>query len=422
MTTAGYGYSKTRSTNSEGVISATVTAVQCDINFYNPGSNTLPCRRCPGGLVTQAVGSSNVKQCMAGPGYLFDKMVAKPCPRGTYKGVISTATACSRCPAGLTTPTTASLSNTNCTQALPGYKIEQVGISGSACPRNTYNPGFNNATQCTPCDTNMVTLSTTSKSEASCLAPPGFGFDPEATPDKTSLCAANTYKSGFNRKGCSTCGVGFKSAVGSDSKQKCYVQTGHGTIRTSDTETQVTKCTNGTFGYAVDTYGVFTLPCRPCQAGMTTMDANDGVDPTTITNVEPADCFTLPGYGYDRRAQAAKLCDAGSYAAGWSKDPCMLCPDGYTTADAGAISNDSCVIAPGWYWDERASQAVPCDEGFYCLGLTLNSSATPCPTGTTTTKEGSETIGSCDGKSTAKMGVGWDIHQPEFAAEFRRTV
>jgi hypothetical protein len=243
----------------------------------------------------------------------------------------------------------------------------------------------------------MVTLATTSKSEASCLAPPGWGFDPAATP-KTSQCLANTYKSGFNRKACTSCGVGFLSAVGADSKQKCYVPTGHGTIRTSDTDTQVTKCLNGTFGYAVDTYGVFNLPCRPCQAGMSTMDAKDGVDPTNVTNVEPADCYTLPGYGYDRKAQAAKQCLAGSFAAGWSKDPCMLCPDGYTTPSDGATTADQCVIAPGWYWDVRASQAVPCDEGYFCPGLTLNASAVACPEGTTTSKEGSEAITSCDGK------------------------
>jgi hypothetical protein len=395
VTTAGYGYAKSRSTNADGSIAVSVTATQCEANFYNPGSNTLPCRRCPGGLVTTGPGSANVRACLAGPGYLFDKMVAKPCPRGTYKGVTSAATACSKCPLGLTTPATASTSVDSCTQALPGYKVEVPGVSASACARNTYNVGYNTATSCTACDTNMVTLATASKSEASCLAPPGYGFDPAASP-KTAQCEANTYKSGFNRKACTTCGTGFLSAAGADSKQKCYVPTGHGTVKTSDTETAVLKCLNGTFGYAVDTFGVFNLPCRPCQAGMSTMDAKDGN--TSVVNVAPEDCWTLPGYGYDRKAQAAKVCAAGSYAAGWSKDPCMLCADGYTTMAEGAVSADACVIAPGWYWDTRSSQAVPCDEGSYCLGGSLTANATQCPEGTTTSKEGAASLAECDGK------------------------
>lgn len=397
VTTAGYGYSKTRTTETDGSITVTVTATACALNFYNPGSNTLPCRRCPGGLVTVNTTSANVRSCLAGPGYLFDKMVAKPCPRGTFKSTTSAATACSKCPVGLTTVATASTEQSQCTLALPGYSVTTSGVSATACPRNFYNVGFNTAPSCTACDTNMVTLSTASKSEASCLAPPGMGFDPAATP-KTASCAANTYKAGFNRKNCTSCGTGFLSAAGADSKQKCYVATGHGTVKTSDTETSVVKCMNGTFGFAVDTYGVFNLPCRPCAAGMSTMDAKSGVDASTITNTQPADCYTLPGYGYDRKAQAAKICEAGSYAAGWSKDPCMLCDDGYTTLAEGAVDNSSCVVAPGWYWDAAVSQVVPCDEGFYCLGGSLTAAATACPAGTTTSKEGASSLAGCDGE------------------------
>jgi len=393
VTTAGYGYSKARSTDANGAQVVTVTSTQCDVNFYNPGSNTLPCRRCPGGLVTDAAGSANVKACKAPPGYLFDKMVAKPCPRGTFNGAITLKTACTKCPVGLTTAATASTAVDQCVQALPGYKVVTAGVSAEACARNSYNVGFNTAASCTDCDTNMVTLATSSKSEASCLAPPGFGFNPTATP-KTAQCDANTYKSGFNRKDCTTCGTGFLSAAGADSKQKCYVPTGHGTVKTSDTETSVQKCLNGTFGYAVDTYGVFNLPCRPCQAGMSTWDFKDGN--TSVVNVAPEDCWTLPGYGYDRKAQASKICAAGSYAAGWSKDPCMLCADGYTTLAEGATSDAACVIAPGWYWDTRSTQVVPCDEGFYCLGGSLNSTATACPEGTTTSKEGAAALAECD--------------------------
>ena len=395
VTLPGYGYSKSRSVTAQGVIAADVTATLCPEGSYNPGSNTLPCRHCPGGLITITAGSVNTKACLAGPGYLFDKLTAKPCPRGTWKSTTSAATACNRCPSGLTTPSTASTDPEQCTLALPGYRVQGPG-QAAMCPRNSYNPGYNAVTSCTPCETGLVTLAAASKSENSCLAPPGVGYDPDASGVKALACPPNTYKSGFNRKGCVSCGDGFLSAAGAESKQKCYVPVGHGTVQTAAAGVVVMKCLNGTFGYPVDTYGLLTLPCRPCPAGMSTFDAKDGN--SSIANVEPADCYTLPGYGYDKKAQAAKQCDAGSYAAGWTREPCMLCSDGYTTAAAGATDKGQCVVAAGWYWDGRVGQVAPCDEGDYCIGGTLDAAAVACPNGTTTRKEGAAAVADCDGK------------------------
>jgi hypothetical protein len=208
----------------------------------------------------------------------------------------------------------------------------------------------------------------------------------------------NSYKAGFNRKDCTSCGTGFLSAEGSDSKQKCYVPLGHGTIKISDTATEVIKCEGGVFGYPNDTYGIFNLPCRPCQAGMTTWDAKENADKSAVINNNTDSCFTLPGYGYDKKAQAAKLCENGTYAAGWSKEPCMVCMDGYTTPAEGADSEGDCTIAPGWYWDSVAKQVVPCDEGFYCPGMDLNADRTDCPVGTTTRKQGAASVNECDGE------------------------
>jgi hypothetical protein len=264
------------------------------------------------------------------------------------------------------------------------------------CTRNSYNPGYNAVTSCTPCEAGLVTLAAASKSESSCLAPPGVGYDPDALASlRASTCPPNTYKSGYNRKGCTSCGEGFLSAAGADSKQKCYVPSAHGTVQ-SASGIFVAKCLNGTYGYPVDTFGLSTLPCRPCPAGMSTMDAKDGN--TSIANTQPTDCYTLPGFGYDKKAQAAKQCDAGSYAAGWTREPCMLCSDGYSTAAAGATAQQECVVAPGWYWDTRAGQVTPCGEGDYCLGGTLDAAPVACPNGTTTRKEGAGAVADCDGE------------------------
>jgi hypothetical protein len=208
----------------------------------------------------------------------------------------------------------------NCTQALPGYKVVSAGMMAAPCDRGTYNAGYNQVIACTECEEGMVTLSVGSTTEGSCLAPPGYGYEPDAETAKVQICPENSYKSGFNRQGCRSCGVGFLSEAGSDSKQKCYVPRAHGTVKVTDTETAVVKCIDGQYGFPEDMYSVFDLPCRACPAGMKTWDVMPGLNGEEIDaveNLEPSDCWTLPGYGYDPRAQAAMLCPKGSYNAGW---------------------------------------------------------------------------------------------------------
>ena len=248
----------------------------------------------------------------------------------------------------------------------------------------------------------LVTLNTASKSEASCLAPPGTGYSLARAPNSAYTCGANTFKSGFNRKDCQSCGQGFLSALGADSKQKCYVSAGYGTVKISDTEAAVIKCENGVFGYSNDTFGIFNLPCRPCQAGMTTWDQNPNVDAATqaaVLNTDTDSCWARPGVGYDKKAQAAKTCEKGTYNAGWNKDPCMVCKDGYTTVSEGSTSESDCVVAPGWYWDTAVTQVVLCDVGYYCEGLTARADRVQCPVGTTTREQGADSINDCDGES-----------------------
>ena len=287
------------------------------------------------------------------------------------------------------------------------------GAVGASCPWNSYNIGFNEATSCTACGDKLVTLTAGAKLESSCLAPPGVGYNARNTlGPKAAMCPVNTYKSGFNRQSCSSCGPGFLSPEGSDSQQRCFVPIGHGTVKTdvaaadvaaaaSSGGTAVLKCLNGTFGHAVQTYGIFELPCRPCQDGMTTWDAKPGVNAALdVTNVDADSCVTLPGYGYEKKEQVAKQCEVGWYAAGWSKEPCLQCPDCYTTVGPGGTSADECVIAPGCYWDGTADRGVPCDEGWYCLGGSQDSNpqAEECPTGTTTRMARADSLDKCDGE------------------------
>lgn len=398
----GWGYYKTRSTSTDGNMVVTVTAAPCPANFFNPGRNTLPCRRCPGGLITDpaaTAGATGTRHCLAAAGYLYDKLVAKPCPRGTWKATIDTSTRCNRCPMGLTTPQTASTSQDNCTQAMSGYQVVTPAVSAEPCPLNFYNPG-GSSVSCIRCPQGLVTINTGARSVSSCMAPPGWGFN--ATDGTAAPCPLNFYKSGFNRRSCEPCGNGFLTqTTASDSKQRCYVPAGHGTISEAGV-IRVVKCSRGLFGYASDIFGVTILPCRPCMEGMTTLDSNpvSGL-PADALFTTPSSCVTWPGYGYERRAQAAKKCDVGSYSTGWSLEPCSSCGDGLTTVVSGveaegAASSSECVIAAGWYNDTGSNQPVPCDAGWYCPGLTSAAAAIPCPVGTTTSVAEAKSVGECN--------------------------
>jgi hypothetical protein len=287
------------------------------------------------------------------------------------------------------------------------------------CDIGSYNAGNNAATSCTPCPENMVTINKGSKSEASCVAPPGVGYDPATIP-MAQHCPIGWYKEGFNRKACVPCGSGFSTDLpGTGSRTECYIPAGFGTVETqSETGGIVVsaeKCLDGTFGLESKTYGVFSQPCRGCQAGMSTMDANPGVlliDKQAIINRKPDDCYTLPGYGYDTRTQSAQVCYQGSYNAGWNRELCTQCPEGYTTPEDGAISSDQCVIAPGWHLDSAQSEKpLPCDYGYYCPGLSLTATAEACPLGTTNNRLMAKSVAECDGEWVWAMG--WELGQRE---------
>jgi hypothetical protein len=277
---------------------------------------------------------------------------------------------------------------------------------GVVCPVGTYNVGYNEATQCEPCPENMVTLGAGSKSDASCVAPPGFGYDPEASPN-TQPCPLGWYKEGYNRKDCDYCGIGWRTeSIGATSKSACFVDVGHGTasfgLEDGTTLTQVLKCSNGLFGYPTKVFGALNLPCRACQTGMSTRDADSSLSDTVRTatvNTGPEDCYTLPGWGYDTQAQSAKLCMAGSYNAGWNKEPCQSCPEGYTTPQEGSTSAIQCVIAPGWHLDPKQSaKPLPCDYGYYCPGMTWTAVAMRCPEGTGNSRLMAKAPADCDGE------------------------
>eukprot|EP00961_Rhodomonas_salina_P214846 2901585-Rhodomonas_salina.3 len=66
-------------------------------------------------------------------------------------------------------------------------------------------------------------------------------------------------------------------------------------------------------------------------------------------------------------------CDLGTYKEAIGNASCLICPPGSSTSETASLSLDSCLCAAGLYLNstESASESacVPCDEGYFCMGL-----------------------------------------------------
>jgi hypothetical protein len=116
---------------------------------------------------------------------------ALPCAKGTYKGAVSKGSACTPCPAGLTTPSTKSTSASECSIATPGsrpLRVNGVATGVEACPTGTYGT---DGIACIACPDGLQTESTACISPAACLAGPGYGYYKTAIGDNNPVTTAD---------------------------------------------------------------------------------------------------------------------------------------------------------------------------------------------------------------------------------------
>jgi hypothetical protein len=223
---------------------------------------------------------------------------AMPCPQGTYKASLSNTAGCTRCPPGSTTRALRSTVLSDCIVALPGYQVTTAdpstatnGLMIRPCPVGTFSTGYTTE-PCRPCPWDLLTPSTGSTSAGACSAPPGHGFycssgQPTGVPPASTAmlqesgatcvlaCPDGSFKKGWGRSPCVSCGVNFRSTAGATSAQQCYIPPGWGTTTARDgSRTLVArKCFNGLYGASEARYGnTRRFPCQvrcvlsPCRA------------------------------------------------------------------------------------------------------------------------------------------------------------
>ncbi|KAI8474459.1 MAG: hypothetical protein J3K34DRAFT_493826 [Monoraphidium minutum] len=378
--------------------------MQCRYQFYGGTATKAVCSRCEVGYVVKASG----RGCWCAPGYHLapDNTTCLPCGAGHWcGGAKATAESAVRTPCGANKATSSELavSARECL-VLPGYGWAPG--DASICPRGFFNPG-DNARRCNKCAGALITLREGAESPAECTAPEGYYF----SRGRALACAAGTYKASIGNADCDACPEGFttpEGVVAAIAREQCdQVLAGHsappGAVLGA---TPAALCPADTYAPGPTPYDAAAgVACTPCPANMKT-DGGGG-------ETSPDACLAPPGYGFDPASGAARICAAGTFSAGWGREPCAACGGGAVTTDGeGATDEDECMTPAGhraYFLESGAPDlfAEPCPVGTFgrdapTTGL-VAVDCTHCMEGTTTRGAGATASSAC----VTLPGHGW---------------
>jgi len=319
--------------------------------------------------------------------------VGKKCQKGTYTTDFNSAAFCTACTDGVTTSTEGSTLASACSFAIKGFYMINA-THAEPCPLHTYNDvELASGQECTPCPFGWKTRDTGADGLALCLAPPGW--EQATAGANITECVNNFYKADWNRNPCEKCGDGLKTNdTGSVSKDACLVPAGSGL--TSISPLAASPCVKSSYGVDVDRAAVANARCASCPLNMFTLDDINGTAAPVTGYVSEQSCLVRPGWG--TTASIVEQCKAGTYNAGYNREPCKPCAAGMTTLSEGSTSISDCVIQPGWAMDSVLGIPKPCDKGSFSIGGNLtapNATCESCPVGFTTQEQEAESATEC---------------------------
>ncbi|XP_041364067.1 uncharacterized protein LOC121379488 [Gigantopelta aegis] len=348
----------------------------CAVGFYK--NTTLPsrtCQPCPAGYVTLQTGSTSINDCsirICSAGYKVIDIAGggkdcEACQRGEYQP-LQHQPSCLPCPAGHTTPTTASTSNSQC------QKFCQSGeelVSGNCvvCQRGYYRDITEGTfLPCKPCPSEFITKQTGSKSLADCTV---------------KNCSAGTYLDEQSNT-CVPCSVGFYQP---DSWQTECVQCLPGT---STKDVQATSSTDCILVCPAGSQ-VQSGTCQPCPVGF--YKHQDGFLPctpcpgefrTATSGAKSADDCNIVGCSpgsYLHVNNSCLPCPTGEYQPNKWQDSCTPCNSGSTTSTQGSVNASQCVVIcdDGLGYNAAIDSCKSCDIGFYRNKTTDGPLCKPCP-------------------------------------------
>jgi len=316
----------------EGYNSATQECQECADMHYKSATGNTACDPCGGN--SQA--TDNHRQCKCKQGYSGPSnnggVDCQVCPPNTYTSIIGMAS-CSTCP-DESQSDTGSTQVTDCVCG-PGFYMQdslcqscdkgkyKAGPGNAQdlcvpCTEGTYSDAMNSIA-CLPCTPNSQSgASSTSASDCTCDA----GFHHGS--DNTCVgCAPGTYQKDTAQSDCDACPVGSDSSAQSTQKASCVCTFGF-------TGANGGPCDAGTTGKFKPIEG--SDACEDCH-----QHSNSAVGSTT-----QAACKCMPGF--EQQGDARQQCPAKTFKNTTSSNPCAACD---STTQISSADFTSCVCMPG---------------------------------------------------------------------------
>lgn len=333
-----------------------------------------------------------------------------PCNAGSYSIQGNADNACSPCPIGTFTESTAQSSCTNCpvgkysaTTGLAAcidcnagsYSAEEGKSECTTCPIGTISAA--SAGACDKCLAGSYTTQTGAITCDSCglgRYNTGLGLSdcpvcPQGTyADTTGLieclkCPAGTIATGIGEIGCITCGVGkFSSSAGLTTCDNCAI--GRYTYQRGSTDCSI--CSKGSFA---NTPGSVTCDLCPLStfapatetAACTSCPAGTYAGLTGQSQCTPCAIGTFSAAG----ASVCTPCDKGTFATSTQMSKCTDCAVGKYASKTGQTICDNC--AAGTYTNSLKTQT--CSN---------------CPAGSFTSTTGNNVCSTCNAGSSSPAG------------------
>jgi hypothetical protein len=332
----------------------------CPAAYFNDRSSDQ-CAACPAGMSTYAAGSTGIEDCRCLPGHSPSSGGCTACPADTFRGKEDTY--CRPCPPGETTFGKSGSAACGCHAGT--VRRNDVCVP---CPANTFcYPCWDTQRDCSEANQfdcfplGISPPSSTSIQNCSCgsgltrlVRPMG---DPKLA--STYYCVRPPPNSVLNAAGTGiACKAGWASVWEKNQLVACTLcSPGYYYYSANDADDFIggacTPCPVGTYTGVSDTIGA----CTPCPCGgsgkLAAVGIDDGCNLQCLSAGEPDSCQPnavsvlgncLCDKGHYLYNQTACLkCPIGTFSPHVSNAAaCGRCPEGATTADAGASRRGLC--------------------------------------------------------------------------------
>lgn len=389
---------------------------ECGLGHYQDQAGQLECLVCPDGKVAESTGRASCVHCADGwiPNPRRDGCVACPagtfldqvgdhvctlcpigkhttsqgrtecdnCTPGKFTNLIGTAAACTPCPGGYISGTSA----WQCTACQPGAQSNAAGDACVPCQPGSVSQGA--SPTCDACGPGKFMNSTEGTECASC--PDGQVTNVKGS-EACAVCPAGKFSS-RDRRTCVSCPMGkYQDRAGQTDCVVCP----EGTFASEEGRTNCSACARGSFIGVVGESG----SCTNCPAGYISGIGDSGCEACPVGKYATAQgdqCLPCElGKFNNREAQAQCVdCDVGTFANETGLVVCRRCAEGKVAVTQGLDVCTPC--AAGLYADEENKQCLQCAPGsnssagasscVACLLGTVQPSTgraqcVPCPSG-----------------------------------------